>query len=309
MKLSVIIPTYNRISSIERTFKFIASSDTLPDEVIVIDQSKDKDLARRIQGLCNSQVFNVVYIWQSVPSLTKARNLGMRKAQHDIVVFMDDDVDVRNNTFTNVKTLLADSKIAMIAGFDEKPPLKNSFLSYLFCKANYSKRYTGHIAKGIYGRLPINCEKSNMLTEWAMGYFFVIRKSLATKWNLEFDEKFQSYAYAEDLDFTHLYYRNACQEGLKCYYSLECSVTHNVSKEYRTPQRTLCHMMVVHREYIRYKHFGGNKYFISLLWSSIGDFLFRFLHHEPIKDVIDANLFMLRNRSDIRKGIFHYDQY
>lgn len=309
MEISVIIPTYNRISSIERTFKFIAQSITLPDEVIVVDQSQNIDLANNIKALCNQQPFNAIYIWLSEPSLTKARNVGLSKAQYDTIVFMDDDVDVQKDTFLNVKRLFADSKIAMVGGFDGKPPVKNSFFSYVFNKANYRKRYTGHVSKGIYGRLPINNDENSMPTEWAMGFFFIVRKSLVSKWHLQFDEKFRYYAYAEDLDFTHLYYENAKQEGLKCCYSINCSVTHNVSKEYRTPKRTLCYMMMVHREYIRYKHYGGNKYFMSLLWSSIGDFLFRLLHHEPIKDIIDANMFMLRNRKDIRKGIFHYDQY
>ncbi|WP_425886497.1 glycosyltransferase family 2 protein [Parabacteroides sp. ASD2025] len=313
MKLSVIIPTYNRISSVERTFEYIAKSKTLPDEVIVVDQTLNSDLAGRIKRLCDSQKFNVNYLWRSEPSSTKARNVGMAYAKNDIIVFMDDDVDVTRDTFTNVKSLFSDNKVAMVAGYDGIPPCKNSNLGYLFNKSSYKKKHIGHVASGIYGRLPITAGHNNspadVLTEWAMGFFFVVRKSLVQKWNLQFDEKLQYYAYAEDLDFSHLYYRCAKSEGLMCYYSLKCSVTHNVSKEYRTPKRALCFMSVVHREYIRYKHFGDSKYFYSSLWSNIGDVFARIVHREPVKDILDALHFLFKYRDDIRKGIFHYELF
>lgn len=313
MKISIVIPTYNRINSLERTFEFITKSEILPDEVIVVDQTQDKGFANRIKALCEVQIFNVIYLWRSEPSSTKARNVGIASAHNEIIVFMDDDVDVKSDTFINVKSLFSDKNIAMVAGYDGIPPSKNSNFSYLFNKANYRKRHLGHFASGVYGRLPVSDGlidfPVNVTTEWAMGYFFIIRKSLVQKWNLKFDEKLQYYAYAEDLDFSHLYYKCAKREGLKCYYSLKCSVIHNVSKEYRTPKRTLCFMMMVHREYIRYKHFGSSKYFYSLLWSSMGDVVARITHREPVKDIVDALLFMFKYRNDIRKGIFHYELF
>ena len=313
MKISVIIPTYNRISSIQRTLEYIVKSDTFPDEVIVVDQTQNPDLADSIKRLCDIQIFPVNYIWRSEPSLTKARNVGIAYANNDILVFMDDDVDVKNDTFTNVKSLFSDHTIAMVAGYDGLPPAKNAYLSYLFNKSNYRKRHIGHVTSGIYGRFPItdghNDFPVNVSTEWAMGYFFVVRKDLVQKWNLQFDEKLQYYAYAEDLDFSHLYFEHAKREGLKCLYSLKCAVMHNVSKEYRTPKRALCFMSVVHREYIRYKHFGGSKYFYSSLWSSMGDVLARIVHHEPVKDILDALHFLFKYRDDIRKGIFHYELF
>ncbi|MBS5370775.1 MAG: glycosyltransferase family 2 protein [Coprobacillus cateniformis] len=313
MKLSVVIPTYNRISSVERTFEFITRSELLPDEVIVVDQTQDMELAGRIKVLCEAQIFNVIYLWHFEPSLTKARNIGIANAHNEVIVFMDDDVDVKSDTFTNVKSLFLDKNIAMVAGYDGMPPVKNSNFSYIFNKASYRKKYLGHVASGIYGRLPISNRSIDypvdVPTEWAMGFFFVVRKSLVQKWNLQFDEKLQYYAYAEDLDFSHLYYRCAKSEGLTCYYSLKCSVTHNVSKEYRTPKRALCFMSVVHREYIRYKHFGDSKYFYSSLWSNIGDVFARIVHREPVKYILDALHFLFKYRDDIRKGIFHYELF
>lgn len=64
MKISVIIPTYNRINSIQRTFEYIVKSDTFPDEVIVVDQTQNPDLADSIKRLCDSQIFPVNYIWR-----------------------------------------------------------------------------------------------------------------------------------------------------------------------------------------------------------------------------------------------------
>ena len=42
-------------------------------------------------------------------------------------------------------------------------------------------------------------------TDWAMGYFFCVRRSCMERWDCWFDENLKRYAYAEDLDVSIRY--------------------------------------------------------------------------------------------------------
>ena len=71
-RISVIIPTYNRIDSLRRTFSYLEKSKLKPLEVLIIDQS-NADFSKLIQTLCGEEdELNVVYIHLEKPSLTFA---------------------------------------------------------------------------------------------------------------------------------------------------------------------------------------------------------------------------------------------
>jgi GT2 family glycosyltransferase len=85
--LSVIIPSYMRDRVLWDTVKALRAQMREPDELLVIDQN-DPPLGppEGLEGpwlrLCRLET----------PSLTRARNLGIRQARNDRVVFLDDDI-------------------------------------------------------------------------------------------------------------------------------------------------------------------------------------------------------------------------
>ena len=113
-EISVIIPTLNRPDSLLRTFEFMEKSSILPDEVIVIDQTQDKDVAGRIRNICDSSKLNIKYTWISTPSTTITRNIGFSLANGEILVYMDDDVDVKQDTFSNVREIFSDENFVVL---------------------------------------------------------------------------------------------------------------------------------------------------------------------------------------------------
>ena len=235
-RISVIMPTYNRIDSLKRTFSYLEKSKLKPLEVLIIDQS-NADFSTQIQRLCGvEEDFNVVYIHLEKPSLTAARNVGMKMSKGEVLVFMDDDVDVDAETLSNVVNLFKDERLVMAGGLDKTDIYHNSKLGYLFGKSKWSKRDSGHMASGIYGRFPLKCEGMTR-TEWVMGFFFAVRRSFIIENDCQFDENLQYYAYAEDLDFSYGVYLKAVANGKKCIMSNRLVVTHNVSTEYRTPTK------------------------------------------------------------------------
>lgn len=307
-KVSIIIPTLNRASSLARTLGFISKSSILPDEVIIIDQSPI-DTAEKIKELCDSQTLKIKYIHVTEPSSSKSRNIGLELCKNDIAIFMDDDVDIGIDTIRNILILFRDNSISMVGGIDSgSPPKKLSLPSLIFFRSSFFKRYKGHVSMAGYGVFPQN-PQGETPTEWAMGFFFAIRKSLAQKWGLKFDENLKYYAYAEDLDFTYRYFLKSREENLKCIMSTAATVLHNVSREYRLPSRQRTFIEICHRRYLMARHGNTVLRQLIMLWSDIGAALMRAKRGEPTSDVFKAIAFAIKYRRDIKKGVFHYDKF
>ena len=93
-KVSVIIPTKNRMEDIKKCLESISSQTRLPDELVVVDSSDTKELKSWLDSFCRSRFpvpFNFKYIHAKV-GLTKARNTGLDNSTKDIVIYVDDDV-------------------------------------------------------------------------------------------------------------------------------------------------------------------------------------------------------------------------
>lgn len=311
LNISVIIPTINRPQSLKQTLDYIAKAEMWPSQIIVVDQSPKKQVQIDNKKIISSYegCLDILYDYQELPSLTRARNRGLELAKEEIIVFSDDDVDVRADTFSNINRMMQDPSLAMIGGFNEgDKKFHNSIMGYLFLRSSFRKRNQGHVSLGMYGKYPLVIGE-RIVTEWAMGFFFVVRKSLINKWQCHFDENLKFYAYAEDLDFTYGYYLKACKESLNCVMSDLLTVRHNVSKEYRTPKLSVTIMEMVHREYLAYKYRNSIGTQFALWWSNMGTFMFRFLRRECPFDVLAAIKFVTRHRLQIRQGNFMYEKF
>ena len=91
MKISVIIPTYNRANFILRAITSIQEQSILVDEIIVIDDgSRDET-----KNLLKDQ--NIQYYYQENKGVAAARNLGIKKAKNPWLAFLDSDDTWNNN--------------------------------------------------------------------------------------------------------------------------------------------------------------------------------------------------------------------
>ncbi len=308
MTISVIIPSYRRLNTLERTLKILFDVDTVPDEVLIVDQTECDHGQNEIIELCKK--YDIVkYVHLDTPSLTKARNVGIKESSGDLLIFMDDDVDVRYNTIMSVKEIMSNPTIAMIGGIDENSVSISSRSSKFFNKASWSKNLIGHVTPAVYGRFPDILTEVPVETEWAMGFFFVVRREIIDKYNIRFDENLKYYAYAEDLDFTYRYNSIIKNLGLKSIMTRRITVKHNVSNEYRLISSKAYCMIYAHRWYLRKKLFNSLKSNIAFLWSNIGDLLLAHRNGQSTRNIVKAQLFWLKNRNDIAKGNFHYEDF
>lgn len=303
LPISVVIPTMNRVKSLQRTVDGILEKKYIPQEIVVVDQSYLKDDIESTKNYINSlkEDITIKYIYQSKPSSTIARNTGFNQCKSDIIVFSDDDVDVNNETFINLYNLMSNEKYAMIAGIDENMYSGNSKIGYILGTKSYKKKDIGHVTKSMLGRYP-NKIIGEVETEWAMGYFFVIRKSLSEKWNIKWDENLTSYAYAEDLDYSYSYYKKAKQEGLECILSDKVKVKHLVSKEWRVQSFNSTLMYIINREYLSYKHNMGFISRIYTRWTNFSQIIYRILKNQAPKDIIKAQIYCDMYRRDVKNG-------
>jgi len=121
MKFDAIIPTKNRVSSLQILLESIATQDVYPVNLIIIDQSENnlsKDLA--LNCFPNlSENTNLLHIHDtSVNSLVEAKKLGVTVASSEIIFFLDDDLQLKPGYFsTIISSMERDKEMMGCSGF------------------------------------------------------------------------------------------------------------------------------------------------------------------------------------------------
>lgn len=310
LPITVIIPTMNRPESLGRTLKCMAEAKDVPQQIIVVDQSQDDGICSQNKRILDG--FEIipsrVYEYQQKPSSTKARNIGLSKANNEILVFSDDDVDVHKDTFTNIAYLMEEKSLAMIAGIDELTQKSQTNVGYLLGTKSFFKRKIGHVTCSMLGRYPDSISAQTD-TQWAQGYFFVVRKSCIERWNLKWDENLTSYAYAEDLDFSYSYYKCAKREKLRCVIDPMVTVKHLATLEFRVPSMRSLYMYIVNRKYLAYKHGMGFKGVIGRNWCEFWRFIQQMIHRQEPKIFLKAYFCKFKYAKEINAGHLDYDKF
>ena len=86
MKISVIIPSYNRYLFLKRAINSVLAQTYSSSEIIVIDDGST-DTTREIK----KEFENIVYVYQKNSGVSSARNLGIKTAQYEWLAFLDSD--------------------------------------------------------------------------------------------------------------------------------------------------------------------------------------------------------------------------
>jgi GT2 family glycosyltransferase len=93
VRISVVIPTYQRCASVRRALEALARQ-TMPAseyEVIVPIDGSDDGTKEMIEGF--QAPYRLSAIWQPNKGRAAARNAGIRMAQGQLIVFLDDDME------------------------------------------------------------------------------------------------------------------------------------------------------------------------------------------------------------------------
>jgi glycosyltransferase involved in cell wall biosynthesis len=87
MRISVIVPTYNRAQTLPRALDSVLSQTHPADEIIVVDDGSQDDTG----GLIRQRYPQVRYFHQRNGGVSRARNLGIAEARGDWIALLDSD--------------------------------------------------------------------------------------------------------------------------------------------------------------------------------------------------------------------------
>ena len=212
VKISVIIPTYNRSTTLKKCLDALTRQSLSPDayEVIICDDGSTDDTAKIVSHF--TAPFKLRYLSQSNKGPAAARNLGIKKAVGDYLLFMNDD------TIAAPDLLLAhyqthqnstEPKISVLGEFKLLPEHNQSLFTHVLEQSNLLFGYTGMEAGNLYNYTR----------------FYTCNLSLPRQAVIDvgsFDEDFTGPA-AEDLD---LGYRLQ-QQGYRVLYQPNCVAWHD----------------------------------------------------------------------------------
>jgi len=119
--VSVIIPTYNRVDSLRRTLDSL-SRQTYPlerYEVIVVDDGSGD----RTPGIADAVYpFRFHYVRQQNQGDAAARNTGVRHSRAHVLVFVDDDIVVRQELLEGMVEVVDSTDPTLVVGTLLEPP-------------------------------------------------------------------------------------------------------------------------------------------------------------------------------------------
>jgi len=109
MKVSVVIPTYNRPGlalNLARQIRKHAAGV----EIIIVDQSEEREDPKEIKKLA------IKYLDSHGANTSIAKNIGSKKATGDIIIFFDDDVEITPKTIATHLNEYTDENVQGVAG-------------------------------------------------------------------------------------------------------------------------------------------------------------------------------------------------
>lgn len=113
MKITAIIPTFNRASYLLEAIESIENQTHKVDEILVIDDGSTDNTKELISSL------HVKYIYQENRGVSSARNLGIALASNDWVAFLDSD-DTWNPNKIEIQTKFHKENPNLLASFSDE---------------------------------------------------------------------------------------------------------------------------------------------------------------------------------------------
>ena len=119
MKASIIAPTYgSRLEYLRDTLVTVQDQDFPAEqyEIIVVDNGPLGGVSKLVEELNQNGRKSIQCVKETAPGSTNARHAGARKAQGEILVFIDDDVILRPECLRNVLEPYRDPKVGCTGG-------------------------------------------------------------------------------------------------------------------------------------------------------------------------------------------------
>jgi len=176
IKLSLIVPTYNRADSLKLTVDSICSQTISPDvfELLIIDNnSTDNTKVVSEAAIAAFPEHNIRYIFEPIPGLLSGRHRGTSEAKGDILVFVDDDIEADKGWLEAIKDAFAYPTVQLVGGrnlprYESDPP---AWLQWFWAEQ------PGGISCGYLSLVDLGEEVMEIGANFVWGLNFSIRRS------------------------------------------------------------------------------------------------------------------------------------
>lgn len=309
MKISVIVPTYNRLKDLNNCLNSIIIQSCLPTEVLVIDNGPDiktEDLIKAKESSFKRKGIILKYIKNDKEnSLAVAKNLGIENSRGEVVSFLDDDIVLTKDYYKETVKFFEENPEAFgMTGRTISDLKSENKFKFLVAQILGRLFYLGFNEKNKCRLLPslgvtsslddkiINCQ-------WLSGAS-VYKKEIFK--DFRYDEKLKKYSWGEDTDFSHSVFKKYPKS---LFFNSRVKYFHNLSVSGRIPKKEISYMEEIYYLYVFYKIIPQtflNK--IIYIWGRIGRIIFKIikLQFREIIFSFMAYLICLKHLKEIKNG-------
>lgn len=118
--ITVIIPVYNRVSYLERTFASLRNQTYRPFRIILVDNNSNDaslSLCYRLQAENSTDDFRIDVLQELKPGANAARNKGLKEAVSPWVMFFDSDDELVPDALQRIADAIERYPVADVVGF------------------------------------------------------------------------------------------------------------------------------------------------------------------------------------------------
>ena len=137
MKITTIIPTYNRPELLKKCIISIQKQKYKPDEILIIDNNKKSDVNEKLfNNISNSTSLNLKYI-KNYKTIQSLRNDPVNETKSELISFLDDDDQWKSDYLENsIKIFREDNPDAIYTSMDVIN-INGDILSEIILKDSY----------------------------------------------------------------------------------------------------------------------------------------------------------------------------
>lgn len=113
-QISIVIPTYCRHTRLRSLLEAIREQTLPPDEIIVVDQTPLKERPGRFYDQFSD--LPLVLVNLDTPSLSGSRNIGAQRANGKYILFLDDDMIIKETLLDNHLDVIERERVDVVYG-------------------------------------------------------------------------------------------------------------------------------------------------------------------------------------------------
>lgn len=276
-KVSVVIVTMNRMDDMLRCLKSLAIQ-TIPIYETVLIDSSDKEMPKSVLKKYKKK-FGINYIHYKC-GITEGRNLGIKNAKGDVVLFLDDDMILDKNYVSEIISIFDnyDGTLGGVCGNSVRDQLRSKrfqgfvrtdifrklrnlvFRFFLYFSYGNGKFHSSGFPTLAFG------QKKIMFVEFMQGSNMAFKKEVLRKF--KFDENLKKVGPMDDCDMTYRVSRK-----YKLIYTPKAKVIHNVAMKggSRIAKAAWMKMVVENSYYVFKKNLPNDLYHrLAFWWSMFG---------------------------------------